>query len=143
MKTICQLFAAILLIALLAGCCSCRSKQRKALRPLVGTEWQLIQIEGEKIAAEGEQYTLQLLADSQQVVGQGDCNRLTGRFEEGERRALRFSQLASTRRLCPDAATEARFFALLETVTHYDHDGSMLLLFADSSLIAVLQAKEK
>ena len=33
--------------ALIAGCCNCRAYQKKARRPLVGTEWQLIQLGGE------------------------------------------------------------------------------------------------
>lgn len=142
MKTLFHALTATLLVALFVGCCSCRSKQRKEVRPLVGTEWQLIQLGGEKITPEADQYTLQLLAKEQQLAGQGACNLLTGRYDEGEQRALRFTQLASTRMLCPDADTETRYFAALESVTHYDHDGAMLLLFSNSDLVAVLQAKE-
>lgn len=141
MNTLYRLLVCTLFTTLLVGCCSCRSKRHQATHPLVGTEWQLIRLGGEQFTPADGQYTLQLLADEGQLTGVGACNRLTGRYTEGERRALQFTQLASTRMLCPDAEQEAGFFTMLETVTHYDQDGAMLLLFSNGDLVAVLQAQ--
>ena len=48
--------------ALIAGCCNCRAYQKKARRPLVGTEWQLIQLGGETVRPEKGTFTLTLMA---------------------------------------------------------------------------------
>lgn len=141
MRTIYRIFAFATAFAVLVGCCNCRSYQRKNQRPLIGTEWQLIQLGGEKFTPAKGQYTLTLHAEEQQLSGAGDCNRLTGSYAEGEHRALNFTQLASTRMLCPDAAKEGRFIEALEKTTHYDMDGPMLLLLSNGDLVAVLQAK--
>lgn len=128
------------LAALAAGCCPCRSYQKRTQRPLVGTEWQLIQLGGRKITPEAGRFTLTLLADGQRVAGTGACNRLTGTYTAGEKRALRIGPLASTRMACPDQEDERAFVEALESATHYDMDGPMLLLLHDGELRAVLQA---
>jgi heat shock protein HslJ len=42
--------------------------------------------------------------------------------------------------MCPDQATESQFTALLERVTHYEVDGSLLLLLSNGEMQAVLSA---
>ncbi len=59
----------------------------------------------------------------------------------GERRALSISPLASTRMACPDGADEAAFAEAIESTTHYEMDGPMLLLLSNGDLKAVFQAK--
>lgn len=142
MKRICYVASVVLVAAaILAGCCNCRSFQRKNQRPLVGTEWQLVQLGGEKITPEADRFTLTLQSEESRLVGKGDCNQLTGVYAASESRALNFTQLGSTRMLCPNAELEARFVAALEQTTHYDMDGAMLLLLSNGDLVAVLQAK--
>lgn len=143
MRKICK-FASVVLVAaaMLAGCCNCRSFQRKHQRPLVGTEWQLVQLGGEKITPSNECFTLTLQSEESRLVGKGDCNQLTGVYTASESRALNFTQLGSTRMLCPNAEREARFVEALEKTTHYDMDGAMLLLLSNGDLVAVLQAKQ-
>ncbi len=141
MRTLYRILALTAAFAVLVGCCNCRSYQRKNQRPLIGTTWQLIQLGGEKYQPSSDHYTLTLHADEQLLSGVGDCNRLTGRYAEGENRALHFTQLASTRMLCPDGAKEARYLEALEKTTHYDMDGPLLMLFSNGDLVAVMQAK--
>ena len=57
--------------ALIAGCCNCRAYQKKARRPLVGTEWQLIQLGGETVRPEKDKFTLTLLAEGNRLTGVG------------------------------------------------------------------------
>ncbi len=142
MKTIYRTLAASMIAALLIGCCSCRSGKGNAETPLIGTTWQLVQLDEKSVTPTAEQYTLTLLPDEGQFAASGDCNRLTGRYVEGERRALNFSSIGSTRMLCRNAADEARYVEMLSKVTRYDLDGKMLLLFSNDTLLAVLQAKE-
>ena len=45
-----------------------------------------------------------------------------------------------TRMACPDLELEREFVAAIESTTHYDMDGPMLMLLSDGELRAVLQA---
>lgn len=44
-----KIAAGIALLAVAVSCCNCRSFQKKNRRPLVGTEWQLVQLGGRSI----------------------------------------------------------------------------------------------
>ena len=57
--------------ALIAGCCNCRAYQKKTRRPLVGTQWQLIQLGGETVSPEKDKFTLTLLAEGNRLTGVG------------------------------------------------------------------------
>ena len=116
---------------LIAGCCNCRAYQKKARRPLVGTEWQLIQLGGETIRPEKGTFTLTLLAEG---------NRLSGVYKTDDKRTLKMGPIASTMMACPGMEREHAFAQALEATTHYDMDGPMLLLLSDGELRAVFQA---
>lgn len=139
MKNLLRTTVAAVLVLLLAGCCPCRSYQKKTRRPLVGTEWQLIQLGGETIRPVEGQFTMTLSADGQ-LAGVGACNHLTGPYTSDEDRSLKIGPLASTRMACPDLKHEQAFIEALESVTHYDMDGPMLLILSNGELRAVFQA---
>ena len=91
---------------------------------------------------EAGRFTITLQADESQISGTGACNRIFGPYVEGEKRALKIGPLASTKMMCPaDAALERQFTAALETTTHYDMDGPMLLLLSNGELKAIFQAQ--
>ena len=117
--------------ALIAGCCNCRAYQKKTRRPLVGTQWQLIQLGGETVSPEKDKFTLTLLAEG---------NRLTGIYKTDDKRTLKLGPIASTMMACPGMEREHAFTQALEATTHYDMDGPMLLLLSNGELKAVFQA---
>ena len=127
------------LAALMAGCCHCRSYQRKTRRPLVGTEWQLIQLGGETIRPVEGRFTI-TLTEQGELSGAGDCNRIFGPYQSDKDRSLKIGPLASTRMACPDMKHERAFIEALESATHYDMDGPMLLILSNGELRAVFQA---
>ncbi len=136
-----KLSTALLVVLLAAACCHCRSFQKKTRQPLVGTEWQLIQLGGQSITPTDGQFTLTFDAENH-LTGIGSCNRLMGDYTLGEKNALTFGAVASTRMACPDMEREMAFMQLFEQVTRYDMDGPMLLLLdAKDNLLAVFQAK--
>ena len=143
MKLTIRLLTMLLLGGIIAGCCNCRAVQRKSQRPLVGTEWQLVQLGGTTMQPATGKYTLQLLAEEQRVAAAGDCNRITATYTTDNKRNLLIESPASTRVMCPDAETEAKFIEVLAATTRYDMDGTMLLLFEKDQLLAVFQAVEK
>ena len=71
----------------------------------------------------------------------GACNRIMGRYEATEKGALKIGPLASTMMVCPGMEQEDAFTKALESTTHYDMDGPMLLLLSNGELRAVFQAK--
>lgn len=128
------------MILFLSGCCApCRAYQ-KLQRPLVGTTWQLIQLEGRNISAPAGSFQLRFSTEGE-LTGMGACNRLMATYVTSGDRELRIGPAASTRMRCGEnAALEQTFFALLGRITHYDMDGPMLLLLSDGSLLALLEA---
>jgi heat shock protein HslJ len=142
MKLTIRIFMALLLVGVIAGCCNCRSLQRKNQRPLVGTEWQLIQLGGVTMQPVEGKYTLQLTGEEQRVAAVGACNQILATYVVDDKQTLRIENPASTRMLCPDAETEAKFVEVLAKTTRYDMDGEMLLLFEQENLLAVFQAKK-
>lgn len=141
MKILFRITLLALLVALLSGCCACRSYQKKTQRPLIGTQWQLIQLGGKSVQPDQGKYTITLLAEDHRLAGVGACNRLMGSYQEGEKRALKIGPLSSTRMACPGMDMEQEFARAIESTTHYDMDGPMLLLLSDGELRAVFQAK--
>ena len=113
--------AAVAAAAILAAsCCPCRSYQKKTRRPLVGTEWQLVQLGGRSVQPQADRFHITFQSEEGRITGVGACNRVFGPFEEGEKRALRIGPLASTMMACPDGKKEKKF------VTAYLGDAGML-----------------
>lgn len=140
MKILFRILIASLILTLVTGCCACRSYQQKTRRPLIGTQWQLIQLNGKPIPAEPGKFSITLLEEDHRLTGIGACNRLSGFYEQGEDRAIKLGPLASTMMACPGMEREHEFNAAIESATHYDMDGPMLLLLSDGELRAVFQA---
>ncbi|MDE6070277.1 MAG: META domain-containing protein [Alistipes sp.] len=141
MNTLTKSTTALLLALLLTSCCPCRSYQKKTRRSLTGTTWQLIQLDGRSVQPREGAFSLTLAEG--RVSGVGACNRLSGTYTTTEKRALAFGPIASTRIACPEQEQERKFLEALESTTHYDMDGPMLLLLREGELRAVLQAVDE
>lgn len=133
------LVAAAALVAI--SCCHCKSKSRTAA-PLVGTEWTLVRLMGANVEAGGESFNLTFHEDGN-MSGVGACNRLMGSYRLLEKGRIEIGPLASTRMMCPDMERETQFFSVVEGTTSYEIDDTMLLLFRDGEMRAVLEAKGK
>ena len=141
MKILLRIAVIAAVAALAAGCCKCRSYQKKNRRPLIGTEWQLIQLDGRAVKPEEGKFYVMFLAEENRFAGVGACNRLTGAYKTDGKRTLKIGPLAATMMACPGMDEEEAFTKMLESVTHYDMDGPMLLLLSDGELRAVFQAR--
>ncbi len=141
MKKLAKTLLPLLPALLLAGCCPCRSYQRKTRRPLTGTSWQLVQIDGRSVRPEEGQFVILLSPEESRLSGRGACNDLNGEFRTDEKRRLHIGPVATTRMACPETEREQTFIRALESATHYDMDGPMLLLLSNGELRAVFQAK--
>ena len=134
------LFSLIILISALAvvGCCDCR-KRSKLEKPLVGTEWQLVQLMAKDVVAEEDSFRLTFMSNGT-IAGKGDCNVLSATYSMSASRELKISNLGSTRRLCKNYEQENAFMDMLEGVTHYEMDADHMLLLSNGTLVAILRA---
>ena len=134
------LFFWIIVVSALAmgGCCDCRQRS-KLERPLVGTEWQLVQIMGKEVVAEGDSFTI-LFHNNGTATGMGACNRLTATYSTTSSRSLTISNLGSTRRYCTNHEAENAYYDMLEGVTHYEMDADNMLLLSNGTLVAIMHA---
>lgn len=135
--------AAILAAAAIVAisCCHCKSKSRTAA-PLVGTEWTLVRLMGVNVEGGSESFNLTFHEDGN-LSGVGACNRLMGSYRLLEKGRIEIGPLASTRMMCHDMERETQFFTIVEETTSYEIDGTMLLLFRDGEMRAVLEAATK
>lgn len=100
MKILLRIAVIAAVAALAAGCCKCRSYQKKNRRPLVGTEWQLVQLNGRAVKPQEGKFNLTFLAEENRFAGVGACNRLMGKYETTDKGALRIGPIASTMMAC-------------------------------------------
>lgn len=136
-----KLAALAALVVLAGACCPCRKHQKKSdNRPLQGTEWQLVQLDGRDVPVEEDLFTV-TFGEEGNLSGLGACNRLMGSYETTPAGGLVVGQMASTRMLCPGLEREQAFAEALSAATHYRIDGQMLMLLSDGVLRAVLQAR--
>lgn len=130
---------AMTLIALMfAGCCACRKGKNNL--PLQGTEWHLMRMMGQDLTIDSDKFVFTFSADGE-FAGTGACNRIFGAYKSNDSRALSFENLASTRRMCPDANLETEFSAVLGRATHYEVDGNILMILSNGEVQAILMAK--
>ena len=134
------LFSLIILISSLCavGCCDCR-KRSKLEKPLVGTQWQLVQLMAKDVVAEDDSFRLTFMSNGT-IAGKGDCNVLSATYSMSASRELKISNLGSTRRLCKNYEQENEFMDMLEGVTHYEMDADHMLLLSNGTLVAILRA---
>ena len=114
-----KLAALAALVMLVASCCPCRKHRKGDGKPFVGTEWQLVQLNGRAVPVEGDLFTV-VFGEDGRLSGLGACNRFMGSYQTTETGGLTVGQnMASTRMFCPDLDREQAFGDVLSGATHY------------------------
>ena len=135
-----RLFVVLMIAVMTVGCCStCRMRAKNA-KPLEGTVWHLVKMGGESITLPNDSFNI--ILNENGLGGRGACNSLLGQYATGDKFALRFSHLGSTKMLCPNnEALEMKLLQVLSKATHYDIDYDMLMLMQDGVVLAVFKAQ--
>lgn len=131
----------MLAVAVIAvSCCApCRSRVKNA-KPLEGTVWHLVKMGGESYSLPIDSFNI--ILNENGLGGRGACNSLLGQYATGDKLALRFSHLGSTKMLCPkNEDLEMQLIKVLSQTTHYDIDYDMLMLIKNGEIIAVFKAQ--
>ncbi len=136
-----KILVVMLMAAIAVGCCSsCRWRYKNA-KPLEGTVWHLVKMGGESVTLPAESFNI--ILSENQLGGRGACNSLLGQYAMGEKYALRFASLGSTKMLCPEnEALEMKMIEVLDKTTHYDIDYDMLMLMQNGVIMAVFKAQQ-
>ena len=135
-----KLLVMLVVAAMAVSCCApCRSRAKNA-KPLEGTTWHLVKVGGESYTLPADAFNIILNENS--LGGRGACNSLLGQYATGDKLALRFSHLGSTKMLCPEnEALEVKLLQILSQTTHYDIDYDMLMLMQNGEILAIFKAQ--
>ena len=140
MEKISKIIMALVAVVVLVGCCSACRQRYKNSKPLNGTEWHLVQLEGKDIDLPINSFNITLGEDGS-LAGIGACNRLLGQYTVAENYAINFGQVGTTMMLCPEnGELESQFTAVLGGITHYDIDGDQLILLQQGVIKALFKA---
>ena len=122
------------------SCCApCRNRVKNA-KPLEGTVWHLVKVGGDSYTLPTDSFNI--ILNENGLGGRGACNSLLGQYATGDKLALRFSHLGSTKMLCPhNEDLELKLIKILSQTTHYDIDYDMLMLIKNGEIIAVFKAQ--
>ena len=136
-----KLFMALAVALIAVSCCTpCRNRVKNA-KPLEGTVWHLVKVGGEGVTLPADEFNI--ILNENNLGGRGACNSLLGQYATGDKYALRFSHLGSTKMLCPhNEALEMKLIKILSQTTHYDIDYDMLMLMQNGTILAIFQAQQ-
>ena len=112
--------------------------------PLIGTQWELVELRGQPVAGLDRAPNLTLGADDGRVSGFGGCNTFGGSYAvDQERLRLSFGQLVSTLKACPKGMdVEQTLYEALGQVDNYSlSSGRLTLNRARMAPLAVFEAQ--
>jgi heat shock protein HslJ len=110
---------------------------------LEDTTWALLELNGKTITVEVHDKApyLELNSKKASSYGFGGCNRFFGSYETSGA-SLTFGAMGATRMACPEGMDqEQELLTALGSTTRYEIHGSKLMLFADQTLVARLEAR--
>ncbi len=150
---IAALWSLVLMLAV-ASCCPCRKAANNNHRPLLSTEWSLVQMDGKNIteafASEGAPRLV--LGDDGNFGGYGGCNSMGGTYkmipselpsQRDVAGKVTFGGIYSTKRMCPSEGLEMTFFKALSECDSFTIEGTKLFLFHNGELTLVFEAQQQ
>ena len=98
--------------------------------PLQETHWTLIELMGKQFpdSATNKEMYIELKKEQNRVEGNGGCNTIAGTYTLSKKNQILFSQMISTRMMCPGIKYEDAFLKSLSAADHYYLKADTLLL---------------
>lgn len=116
--------------------CGCKSSKKSVAGgqyPLVGTQWNLVAIDGEKISSDFALRPFITFDTAGGVQGNLGCNSFFGEYTVSKKHKMTLGYQGSTKRLCSQMDIEKQFMkALKSEITRYEIKGDELIIFADN-----------
>lgn len=141
-----KVLVSICMAGAVVGLSSCASTKNAATLSSLGGEWNIIEINGMAVVpAPGQEFPF-LGFDTQagRIYGNSGCNSLTGTLDVNAKpEKIDFSNLGSTRMMCPDMTLENNVSSALGTIKKYKSLGqdNMALYASSKRPVIVLQKR--
>lgn len=142
-----KVFVSICIAGAALAMSSCRSVEKALPLSSINGEWNIIEVNGSKIAA-GESRTLPTIVfdtATGRLSGNSGCNRMMGGFNVNAKAgSLELTGIGGTKMMCPDMTTERNVLSALAQVKGYKKAGKdkMYLCNASNRPVMVLEKKE-
>lgn len=135
-------FGMALLAAATLSLSSCGAGKQATMADLAG-EWDVVALEGDDLKGDELPY-MGFNTTEGRVYGYAGCNRLTGILDKTNAAgAISFDNMASTRMMCADMATEDRMLSVLRDVKAYRFGDKGSIFFADGAGRVVAQLRKR
>lgn len=120
--------------ALILSCCCCKTSKKNVANgqyPLIGTQWNLVALEGEEIGADFALRPFITFDTAGNFQGNLGCNTFFGNYSVNKKQKMTFEFKGSTKRLCQQMGVERNFIkALKQDIVRYKIQGNELILYA-------------
>lgn len=114
--------------------CGCKTSKRSVgdeHYPLVGTQWNLVKLDGKEIGADFALRPFLTFDTVGGVQGNLGCNSFFGEFSVNKKHKMTLGFQGATKRLCQQMEVERAFMkALKREITRYEIQGEELILYA-------------
>ncbi|MDR2885395.1 MAG: META domain-containing protein [Rikenellaceae bacterium] len=125
------------LVGILTGCCYCQKYQRLYGRPLEGTRWTLVQLNGTPVEAP---YVLVMSGSDMTIDAAGSL--VTARYKADKNGNMSISEIALRSAPTGDEAMEKKLVTQMRTTTSYKMDGKFVMMIRNGEMWAMYEAKE-
>ncbi len=154
MKKLQFIVALLVVVTVFSSCCPCRKTTNKNHKPLNGTEWVLVQMEGKNVteAFENEGNPRIVFGNDNSFGGFSGCNSMGGKYNLTPSEApsqkdiagkIKLADIMSTKRYCPNDHIEMALIKALSEVDAFTIEGEKLFLFKNGELKLVFEATAK
>ena len=125
----------LIAMTLVLSCCGCKTTKKSTASgqyPLVGTQWNLVALDGEKIGNEFALRPFITFDTAGALQGSLGCNTFFGEYTVNKKHKMTFGFQGATKRLCQQMEVERMFMkALKREITRYEIKGDELILYAE------------
>ena len=123
---------AMVITLILAGC-GCKTSKKSVgdeHYPLVGTQWNLVKLDGAEIGADFALRPFITFDTANNIQGNLGCNTFFGTYSSNKKHKMNIEFQGATKRLCQNMGVEKKFMqALKRDITRYEIVGEELILF--------------
>jgi len=124
-------FVAATLILSGCGCKTSKKSVSDEHYPLVGTQWNLVKLEGAEIGVDFALRPFITFDTADNIQGNLGCNTFFGTYYVNKKHKMTLEFRGATKRLCQNMGVERKFMqALKRDITRYEIVGEELVLFA-------------
>ena len=114
----------VLVLTMMMSCKSASKLTVTSLADLDG-EWSVVTFNGTAPSSD-KPLSIGVNAVTERLFGYAGCNRIMGQVEypNSKKNNIRFINVVTTRRACPDMATEQLFLETLSNISRFEVDGA-------------------